>query len=262
MRSFRSLVAVLVACFCIPLFIITTSVTAQICGDCPNGNPPCYSAGFCTGKAVGVPFKIGNDWYWCTALDRVCPIGIKCCGLSGGTLSKIEYTPGLPIPDGEPTGVVEIFEVAESASLVDLDLLLELDHPWIGDLTVTLTHNGVTVRILERPGYPMLPEGCDAQMMCQFPVYLTDGGEMPIQCGSPDCLTCFPGGVVADLIYEPMEALAAFAGQDIMGTWELSIADSRPGSAGQLCAATLLLATEEVIRSESCSWGLVKGRYR
>jgi hypothetical protein len=98
------LAAVFICTSCVFLFQ-QSSVFAQACGDCPNGDPPCTSAAICEGKAVGVPFKYAGFDVWCHDLNRVCPIGIDCCGVSFGKKGTVSFDPPRTIPDGDPGGI-------------------------------------------------------------------------------------------------------------------------------------------------------------
>ena len=63
-----------------------------------------------------------------------------------------EVRPDLDIPDDDPTGVVATLEVDSDAAIEDLNVAVEIDHTYIGDLTVTLIRDGVERVLQDRQG--------------------------------------------------------------------------------------------------------------
>lgn len=49
-------------------------------------------------------------------------------------------TPNVAIPDNTPAGVTDTIIIADSGTITDLDVRLDISHSWIGDLIVTLEH--------------------------------------------------------------------------------------------------------------------------
>ena len=61
--------------------------------------------------------------------------------------------PNADIPDDNSTGVIDTITITESGVLTDLNVYLDIHHPWVGDLIVTLEHmeTGVSVELVNRP---------------------------------------------------------------------------------------------------------------
>ncbi len=135
--------------------------------------------------------------------------------------------PNLNIPDDEPvTGVSDTLAVATSGNLTDLNVFLEINHTWVGDVTVSLTHvsSGTEVVLLERPGNPASTNGCSAN---DISTTLDDDSATPAedQCATPIAIT----GILS-----PTEALSGFNGQELSGNWTLKVTDSVGGDDGAL----------------------------
>jgi subtilisin-like proprotein convertase family protein len=229
------------------------------CGDC--GSPvECGSALSCMNKLPGTPCGPGLI---CIDLNHpACGLLIKCCGCQEGLAQGAVFDPHRAIPDGDPAGITSTLTLTESRIVVDLDVYLEINHTWIGDLVVTLTHDGTTVTLIDRPGDPATPGGCDADLACGSRIYLGDEGDTSIECTPENCSTCFPGGQVEARAYIPVEALSTFDGFDVLGDWELRVSDLSGGDAGEICAWGIVIVGAGPVPTEAVSWGTVKSTYR
>src|SRR5262245_17348539 len=75
--------------------------------------------------------------------------------------------PNLAIPDNNPTGVSDTLSVGPTCTINDIDIALEIDHTWIGDLIIKIIHAGTTVMIVDRPGVPVISQfGCSHDLGC------------------------------------------------------------------------------------------------
>jgi subtilisin-like proprotein convertase family protein len=171
-------------------------------------------------------------------------------------------TPDLAIPDNDPAGVTTSLEASPSAVIGDVNIVLEVDHTWTGDLIFKVTHGGTTVTIADRPGRTASGVGCGADLACARPVILDDeAATIPIECSAPsDCATCFPGDIVAAGSYIPNEVLSAFDGADQTGTWTLFVSDNAADDVGVVCAWEV--RTNNTVAVEPATWGRVKASYR
>ncbi|MFK8031586.1 MAG: proprotein convertase P-domain-containing protein [Gammaproteobacteria bacterium] len=136
--------------------------------------------------------------------------------------------PALFIPDTDTTGASDSLTLT-GGQLTDLNVTLDIDHTWVGDLVITLTNEstGTTVTLLDRPGLPEV----DAQFGCgneNINVTLDDDA---IAAADDECSATPPaiGGTLA-----PTEALAAFNGESAEGIWTLSLSDFFDEDAGTL----------------------------
>ncbi len=114
------------------------------------------------------------------------------------------------------TLTTEQIVINETGTINDLNLHLDLDHTWIGDLVITLEHNGTTVTLLDN--------GCiNDHVMATFDDQALVASDT--LCQDSIALTGF---VI------PNESLSAFNGVDPNGLWILSITDNFTLDQGEL----------------------------
>jgi hypothetical protein len=133
--------------------------------------------------------------------------------------------PGLPVSADLPPAV-DTISVPDSYTLGDVDVYLNIPHTWVGDVIVTVEHNGTPVTIVDQPGVPDSTFGCSGD---DYDVVVNDeGGDAPIegQCGAaaPAIAGNAPGN----------NPLAAFDGMDVTGDWTVTVSDSVGGDDGTL----------------------------
>ncbi len=130
-------------------------------------------------------------------------------------------TPALAIPDSSPPGVSDDLVLGPGGTLTDLDLALVIDHTYVNDLVVVLTHvaTGTSVTVVDRirrnPVQPCTRDDIDA--------VLDDEGARDVQT------ECANNGadptVLSPPSFVPNEPLAAFDGELLEGTWRLTVSD-------------------------------------
>ncbi len=134
-------------------------------------------------------------------------------------------SPALAIPANNVVGVSDMMTVSASGFISDLDVYLNITQDWAGLLIVTLEHieTGTTVTLIDRPLFPALSGGCnhggvDATLDDEA------AGAVEDECagGTPTILGTFI----------PNEALSAFDGEELYGTWQLTVRDGANGSPG------------------------------
>jgi hypothetical protein len=143
-------------------------------------------------------------------------------------------TPGLAIIDN--TTVQDNLVVADSGSILDLNVSLLIAHTWVGDLDIVLSHSGGCgpITILNRPGAPPpnTALGCSSD---NIDATLDDegaNGNAESQCnGGPPAIG--PGDFIAG---DPPSntLLSGCDGDNINGTWTLAITDNAGGDTGTL----------------------------
>jgi len=129
------------------------------------------------------------------------------------------------IADNTPAGTSYTLNVADSGNIISMNSFdLDINHTWVGDLIVTLEHNGTTVTLLDRPGVPegsTVGNGADLAGVYSF----VDGGSAWDQTpGSMPGVTVTPGAWGLD--NADGSSLADFVGMDVNGTWTLTISDN------------------------------------
>lgn len=131
--------------------------------------------------------------------------------------------PALAIDGSAPH--VSTITIADGGIITDVDIELNINHTWVGDLDITLEHNGVTVLLIDEPGDPAIDDdGCgESDVDCTLDDEGTDG---PVENA------CATGGLVPAIggFLVPQEALAAFDGLDAAGDWTLTVTDVFPGA--------------------------------
>jgi Proprotein convertase P-domain len=143
-------------------------------------------------------------------------------------------TPGVSIPDNDPTGVSDSIGLSGTTGpILDLNVYLGATHTFVGDLLATLTHDdtGTSVAFFDRPGVPLLGTfGCGGD---NVDVTADDEGpDTPIetQCAN---LPAISGDAVGG---DPPNntQLSAFDGEDLAGSWTLNISDNAGADTGTL----------------------------
>jgi subtilisin-like proprotein convertase family protein len=125
------------------------------------------------------------------------------------------------IPDGSSTGIASSISVPDDGTLADLDVLLTIDHTYIGDLVVRLRHqqSGVSIRLID-------------QISCSgdnISIRIDDESGLAIETNCQIGSVAFP-----EASYRPMQSLSAFDGLLLSGTWELSVSDEVALDEGRL----------------------------
>jgi hypothetical protein len=133
----------------------------------------------------------------------------------------------LAIPDNSEQGLTHTLTVGDVRTITDLNVRLDVQHPWVGDLVVTLTHAepdaGVT--LVDRPGHLSTTFGCGGD-----DISATFDDEAATAAEDACALTVPAlGGRL-----RPSEALSRFDGSSAQGTWRLTVADHGAGDTGVL----------------------------
>ncbi len=125
------------------------------------------------------------------------------------------------VPIALPNGTTTIssqLTISGAATIDDLNVTVDMDHAWVGDLSMVLTHQdtGTAVTIIDRPGVPASTYGCSGDDILAT---LDDEAASPVenQCS---------GTPTINGTFTPNNALSAFDGQSGNGTWQLSVTDS------------------------------------
>jgi subtilisin-like proprotein convertase family protein len=135
----------------------------------------------------------------------------------------------LAIPDDDVEGVADTLILSDQTRIDDLNLRLEITHSFVGDLMVTLEHDGQGIArvLLDRPGVPATALGCD-------------GGD--VRCVLDDEAVavaedaCAESSPVLRGALKPLQSLSAFDGQSLNGTWRLTVVDFAQADTGLLDA--------------------------
>ncbi len=199
-------------------------------GTTPAGGSTGVSVGF---NSTGLALGTYNAVLCVTSNDPQTPLVEVPVTLTvqeqGGNVVEVCRTPGLPIPDNNPTGVSDTITVADDLTILDMDVYIRAPHTWVGDLSFTLQHGATTATLINRPGVPASTFGCSGD---NYDVTVNDEGpDTPIenQCANLPAITGnAPGGD------PPGPVLSVFDGQSTQGNWVLTAVDAAAGDTGTL----------------------------
>ncbi len=169
---------------------------------------------------------IGTD-----VLTQTYPITVNSC-----VMNTVCDSPALAIPDDAAAGVSSTLTVPTTMNTTDVDIEVDISHTYVGDLIITIAHNGVTATILDQPGAPASNFGCNQNDIdCVF----DDEGTVPAEdeCNTG---TAISGNVI------PFSALTVFDGIDPSGVWTITVSDNEGQDTGTLnswCVTTTTTTT-------------------
>jgi len=97
--------------------------------------------------------SVGDSTFGVSGVRDNCytPAGSRC----GGTPSeaqRFEDATVTEIPDDQPKGVVRVIDVPDTLVAKTVILDLQIAHSWIGDLRITLEHDGLEKAVWENAG--------------------------------------------------------------------------------------------------------------
>lgn len=179
---------------------------------------------------VAVALAPDTGHYWRVTAVNPCGSSPASTVFSFTTANIICATPQVSIPDNDPAGVNDTITIPSSGTILDLDIMVNATHSWVGDLIFTVSHDGTAVSIIDRPGVPATTFGCSGD---NIDVTVNDegpDGNIETQCANAPAI--FGDRVGADPPHTSL--LAAFDGLDISGSWTLNVSDAAPGQSGTL----------------------------
>jgi subtilisin-like proprotein convertase family protein/uncharacterized protein YvpB len=141
------------------------------------------------------------------------------------------------IPDNVKSGITNTITIDNPGYIGDIDLRFDIDHTWIGDLKLYLTHEdtGTTITVMNRPGFPADEHGCALNNMRAI---LDDEVSLPVErvCSSyhvPIEDYLYSEVAIAGT-YLPEEELSIFDNELISGNWTVTASDLNPHDEGKL----------------------------
>ena len=140
--------------------------------------------------------------------------------------------PNLPIPDNTASGVTDELIVLDHFLITDLNVGLEIDHTFVGDLVITSRNvfTNTAVTILDRPGRTTSGNGCSSDDIL---VVLDDLAALAAE------LACALNPPAIGGTLSPNNPLSVFNGQDGFGQWRLNVSDRAGEDVGVLKSWTL-----------------------
>lgn len=156
-----------------------------------------------------------------------------------GVYSTTAYT---AIPDNNLAGISSTITVGDFGQVGQLVVNVALNHTWIGDLFMSLSHAGQTVALLDRPGYSGSGVGRPANLSAATPVQFSSLASLAAESMGDNCGTLHVVGQSANCSsssYLPEQSLAAFVGQSMAGEWTLNVSDRGAIDTGTLVSWSL-----------------------
>ena len=145
--------------------------------------------------------------------------------------------PGNVIPESPPFQDSQTLFVDDYYVVADVDLALQIEHEWNGDLIVQLAHAGVTATVIHRPGCP-LPNPYFGYNDKGFDVVLDDWTDQSIEYATSGGF-----GPVTGTYRPHPDSLSVFNGLDAHGPWTITLVDPIQGCVGKLNAWELRIGT-------------------
>jgi len=145
------------------------------------------------------------------------------------TTSQLFCSQGSPvdIPDDDPDGITSSLQIDQPGIALDVNVYLNINHTWPGDLKAALIHqaSGIRVDLIDQPGVPASSLGCGS---ARIQAILDDEASQPAEnkCGS------YPAGIAG--IFQPASSLNQFHRQWTTGTWILEVSDHAAFDTGSL----------------------------
>lgn len=167
---------------------------------------------------------------------------------TGGTVGSVTLgssgTINLSIPDNNSTGISSNINLGSGTftQASNLQIRLNMNHTWVGDLSVTLTSPCGTTYVFDRPGVPQSTFGNSADLNG---IYIFDINAATIIPESG-------GGVIAPGNYRPSDNSNPGAAHNwsgitfpcnAAGTWTLTVSDNAGGDVGTLNEWAILMSS-------------------
>jgi subtilisin-like proprotein convertase family protein/uncharacterized protein YvpB len=141
------------------------------------------------------------------------------------------------IPDNKKSGTSNTITIDEPGFIGDIDIRVDIDHTWVGDLMMNLTHEdtGTSIILMDRSGFPADKNGCGLN---NIRAILDDDISLSVEqvCSSYQvAVNDYDYSEVAIAgTYIPEQQLSAFNNEQISGNWTISISDLIPHDVGEL----------------------------
>lgn len=134
------------------------------------------------------------------------------------------------------TAFTRTFDVASGSTVADVDLGLDADHSWRGDIRARLTSpGGTTVEVLSA-------DTGAAGNLNNYRIRLDDSAAILVNTGTHQANTATTAPSYGDRV-RPSNPLSAFNGQAAGGTWTLELCDAFPAQDNGTLLRTTLFVT-------------------
>jgi VCBS repeat-containing protein len=169
-----------------------------------------------------------TQYFWRVRGSNLCGAGANSAAFSFTTADAYCATPAAAIPDGNLAGVSSTITVPAGAAITDLDVIFEIRHTWVGDVSASLRRNAGTARtLINRPGVPASTFGCSGD---NANIVLDDEGTGAVESTCTSTIPAYPVGARRT----PDASLAIFDGLGLSADWTLTVVDHLSDFAGTL----------------------------
>lgn len=191
--------------------------------------------------AATVGLSSNTAYFWRVTATNGCGTGAVSATSTFTTSNEICIAPPVTIPDNTPAGVDIPLSVGDTGTIDSMIVQIDSDHTWPGDLIFTLSKGGVSAILMDRPGVPAGTFGCGQDGV---EVTFDDNSGTPVE---GVCEGTSPG-VTGTLM--PEQALSAFNGEEVSGSWTLNVSDNAnidTGNITKFCLVPSLSTSSDVI---------------
>jgi hypothetical protein len=177
---------------------------------------------------VGLP--VSTPIFWRVRATNGYGPGPNSAVFSFTTGAEYCRTPNLAIPDDDTAGVSDVISISgASGTVANLDVLVDIDHTYVGDLNLRLTRvsDNLTINLMSNPETTTSDFCVGRDVRATF----DDGATQPAQTGCNDDNAIIP---TMNGAFRPEALLSAYNGQSLNGTWRLTVFDNAPPDDGTL----------------------------
>lgn len=141
---------------------------------------------------------------------------------------------GLEIPNNDSNGIRHTINVTDHGRLKDVNVVFsELLHDHVGELSASIIHGGVAVKLMDKPGFPGSEFGCTGISLLNLKI--DDQGSKSVENACNSTIPAYD-----TIPYTPNESLSAFNEMELSGEWTLVIQDNAsfndtPGKLNKWC---------------------------
>lgn len=167
---------------------------------------------------------------------------------TGVTITERYSSAEANIPDNDSGGVTLPLYVDSAYRVADLNVGLDISHPYVSDLKVLVTDpGGMSVMILDRPGIPATEFGCADES--NINAILDDEADSAVE---DECT--IDGDPAISGNFTPNSPLSAFDGQAINGQWSITVIDRAGGDVGTVNDLELVIEEGVVQCTAPTKW--------